>query len=382
MGNTQLCTPAPNNITPGSNQALITVEQMPALNGLVSTVDIPYTTVTICNPNTAQCIAVPHVLVDTGSFGLRILDSALTGLNLPPVTSSNIPLYECAYFINSFTFGAVVSGNIQLAGLTTTAPTSMQLIDSSGNNGPCNTAGSSNSGSQQALGANGIIGIGNLANDSLGASYYTSQNWSQVATPSSNSSGLVVNPVLQFSAPNNNGILITMPNINPYGTCSAYGTLSIGLNSTNLSGLTLLGTDHYGNINASVPAPGLYPGTTLTGSFIDSGSNEIFVDLTLSQFNAGSNSSPNYVYQPANPTPINFTLSNPANSAQSFGSSFTVTNPSNAFNNNYNAIPDYAGPENAQILDLGFPYFYGHSIAYLISGQSAAAYTGPMIGIQ
>lgn len=390
MGNgnyPQTCTPTPPNITLTTNQVLIAVEQMPALNGSESTINIPYTTVTVCNPNTAQCIAVPHVLVDTGSYGLRILDSALTGLNLPNVrsTSSNTPLYECAYFINNFTFGAIVSGNITLGNLSTTTPTSFQLIDTTGNNGPCNTSGSFNSGSQQALGANGIIGIGNLTDDSSGANYYTSQSptssWQLTATPSTNSSGLVVNPVLQFSSPNNNGTLMTMLPVSQ-SACSAYGTLSMGLGSNNLSGLTMIGTDQYGQINATVPTPGLYPGTTLTGSFVDSGSNEIFVDLTLKQSNFGNNSSPNYLYQPSNPTPISFTLSNPNNSAQSFQSSFTVTDPTSAFNNNFNAIPGYAGPENAKALDLGFPYFYGHSIAYLIAGQTASSYTGPMVGIQ
>ena len=371
------------------NQALITVEQMPSLNGLVNTIDMPYTTVTICNPNTSQCLAVPHVLVDTGSYGLRILDTALTGLNLPPVTSSSVPLYECAYFLNSFTFGAIVSGVIKLGNggsNLTTSPTSFQLIDSTGNNGPCSTAGSTNSGSQQALGANGIIGIGNLRSDSVGATYYTSQSptssWNQTTTPSTNASGLVVNPILQFSSPNNNGSLMTMLPISSYGACSTYGTLSVGLTSTNLAGLAVFGTDQNGLVNASVPAPGFYSGNTLAGSFVDSGSNEIFVDLALSQSNFGSNSSPDYLYNPNASTAVNFTLTNPNNINQSFSSHFTVTDPTSAFSNNYNAIPNYVGPENGRALDLGFPYFYGHSIAFLILGQTVASYTGPMIGIQ
>src|SRR4051812_33659215 len=43
-----------------------------------------FVSVTVCQPGTQNCQAVDHVLVDTGSFGLRLAASALqSGLALP-----------------------------------------------------------------------------------------------------------------------------------------------------------------------------------------------------------------------------------------------------------------------------------------------------------
>ena len=44
----------------------------------------PFATVTVCVPDTSDCQSVDHVLVDTGSAGLRLLGSALT-ISLPLV---------------------------------------------------------------------------------------------------------------------------------------------------------------------------------------------------------------------------------------------------------------------------------------------------------
>src|ERR1700756_1078527 len=50
-----------------------------------------FTTVTVCAPGTSNCQNINGVLVDTGSFGLRILSSALGTLNsaLPQRTGTN-----------------------------------------------------------------------------------------------------------------------------------------------------------------------------------------------------------------------------------------------------------------------------------------------------
>jgi len=47
-----------------------------------------FTSVTLCVPGTSNCQTVNDILVDTGSFGLRILASALT-LSLPGQTDAS-----------------------------------------------------------------------------------------------------------------------------------------------------------------------------------------------------------------------------------------------------------------------------------------------------
>src|SRR6476661_4239597 len=62
-----------------------------------------FTTVTVCAPGTSNCQPISGILVDTGSFGLRILSSALGTLNnsLPQQNdASGNPNVECAQFVD------------------------------------------------------------------------------------------------------------------------------------------------------------------------------------------------------------------------------------------------------------------------------------------
>ncbi len=59
----------------GSNIVTMTVGNGPS--GVQSTFNIPYTSVTICDPSSNQCATINNVLVDTGSSGW-IIKSVLT----------------------------------------------------------------------------------------------------------------------------------------------------------------------------------------------------------------------------------------------------------------------------------------------------------------
>ena len=65
-GTTPPVTPTVNNV-----QAVV-VDSGPTLNGQpIGANDELFTTVTICVPGTTTCQSIDHVLVDTGSSGLR-----------------------------------------------------------------------------------------------------------------------------------------------------------------------------------------------------------------------------------------------------------------------------------------------------------------------
>ncbi|MBC7620501.1 MAG: DUF3443 family protein, partial [Candidatus Saccharibacteria bacterium] len=93
-----------------------------------------YTDVTVCRPGSpAQCQTIKHVLVDTGSTGLRVLASALgPGLNLSPLPSARgLPLLNCAQFVdNTFTWGPVVAVDVML-GAKMARIVSIQLVGTS-----------------------------------------------------------------------------------------------------------------------------------------------------------------------------------------------------------------------------------------------------------
>jgi len=117
-------------ISPAVSNALsVTVDAGSAGTGY--NVNRLYTDVTICHPgSTTQCQTIDHVLVDTGSTGLRLLSSAMApALNLNPQTAtSGLPLLNCAQFIdNSFAWGPVATADIVMGGKTA-ASVPIQII--------------------------------------------------------------------------------------------------------------------------------------------------------------------------------------------------------------------------------------------------------------
>ena len=75
-----------------------------------------FTSVTVCVPGTNTCQTIDHILVDTGSSGLRLLSSVLT-IPLPPQNdSSGNPLDECPLILRGYAWGPVALADILLAG--------------------------------------------------------------------------------------------------------------------------------------------------------------------------------------------------------------------------------------------------------------------------
>ena len=117
-GSTQ--TVALTGTSSGSNTVPVSVNFGP--NGFSTTSNSYYngifTTVTVCQPGTSTCTAVPNVLVDTGSTGLRVLSSTISSLNLPQVSDgSGNNLYECFEFGSlAYTWGPISMATVQIGG--------------------------------------------------------------------------------------------------------------------------------------------------------------------------------------------------------------------------------------------------------------------------
>ena len=81
-----------------------------------------FTSVTVCVPSSSTCQTISDVLVDTGSYGLRLLSSAGGGaltLSLTPQNASNgNPVGECAGFVSGFTWGPIKMADVSMAGET------------------------------------------------------------------------------------------------------------------------------------------------------------------------------------------------------------------------------------------------------------------------
>src|SRR5579871_6987714 len=103
-------------VTSGNNVQPVMVNSGPTgnyANGI-------FTSVTVCMPSSSTCQTINGVLVDTGSYGLRLLSSAGGGaltMSLPQQNGSNgNPVGECAEFVSGFTWGPVVTADVQIAG--------------------------------------------------------------------------------------------------------------------------------------------------------------------------------------------------------------------------------------------------------------------------
>src|SRR5271168_5480417 len=108
--------PGPAPIPPATANVVAVIVDSGPSNNSVNTL---FTSVTVCVPgSTTSCQTIDHIQVDTGSFGLRILAPVLT-LTLPVETLANgNSLAECTEFVDGFSWGPIVTADLQIAGET------------------------------------------------------------------------------------------------------------------------------------------------------------------------------------------------------------------------------------------------------------------------
>ncbi len=369
-------TPPPSG---NANQVPVTVEQNPAISSYI-TANMPYVTVTVCN-GIGSCVTVPQVLVDTGSYGLRLFSSAIGGLSLTPMQSTanstkGEPIGECASFVSSALWGAVRMASVSIGSNTTTGQIPVQVVGDTtfapsttalaGGGTVCPNA-SPSAGAQQ-FGANGVLGVGLFAND--GQAYYACSGSTCTATKPPSQ---VLNPVAALPS-DNNGVVLTLPAVSSVQN-SVSGTLTFGVDTQTdnaLGGYTILPADSLGYITVTLNASS-YP-----KSYIDSGSNANFLVLPGSVPVEVNPPPPPGFYAP--PSPLTYTVSLSAGTA-SYGATVTVAKPSSE-PIGVAVFPYLASPSSSTLTqDLGLPFFYGRSIAYAINGASTAHGIGPYYAV-
>jgi len=366
---------------PLSNSTAIVVDSGPT--GINGSINIPYVSVTVCQPGTTTCQTIDHILLDTGSYGLRLLAPLDAALNLPAVkTPSGADAGECAKFISGYTWGAVRQADVKLAD-ETAAGISIQVIADSGANyaatpSSCSSAGNS-LGTLAALGAKGVLGVGlfkqdcgdSCARSALSGAYYACT--SNGCSASSMALALQVsNPVASFAV-NNNGVLVVLPSVGTAGLTSVSGTLIFGVNTqgnNSIAGETLYKTNNSGDFSTT------YKGKTYSASFIDSGSNGYFFsDSTIRTCSGGD------FYCPAS------TLSLSASNAAADGSASGVVNfnianlvqlASTISAAQVGGTVGITGTSAGNYFDWGLPFFYGRRVFVVFEGGAVNGKTGPL----
>lgn len=334
IGNTSatVCSATPEQLQPyggvSSGSASSVYMDNCATAGTLAAVNLPYISVNVCAPSGA-CAWIDHVLVDTGSVGLRLLADALppallASLPSTPVAGSTASVGECFQFVVSYMWGGVRTATVNLGG---TVPASGGAhngsVSGTGNifilNDPnvpatvpasCSTAAGIASPQAKAaidFGANGIIGIGMLPDDASNgaATYYQCLAGSCTLFPATTTTAAgtpppgaaVVNPLAAAhlsaaaitldAASTIHSHTVTYSNYGLPGFVNAsalVGTLSY------LSGPPTPSAKFYVNpysqrmpaqlSNGSASANFPTSTTTFAGAFMDSGSNAYFYTQT------------------------------------------------------------------------------------------------------
>ena len=390
----------------GGNTLSITVDGGP-ISG-VNYEDAAFASAKICVPgSTSSCVTVDHLLVDTGSVGIRVLAKALGTVSLPVETDgSGNNLNDCIQFAdNSFAWGLVESADVTLAGEVASDIPIHVLADPSG--GPssipntCNTGGPDDD-TLANLGTNGILGVGLEPVDCgeacdpsftvsppAGDPYYLcNASDSSCALALVSLANQVEHPVVAFPV-DNNGVIVKLPAPTSSTQASLSGSLifGIGTQSDNaLGSQTIFTTDGSGNFTTVFPTTG---GQTLSASFIDSGSNGIFfpdsaANVPVMQCSA-TGSAPKY-YCPTSTE--GFSATNAGNTNPSTGASagsgavsFSVDNAETLFATDSsdavmqnlagsNGVGPCVGGVGQCSFDWGLPFFFGRNVYVAIDGQA------------
>lgn len=346
-----------------------------------------FATVTICVPGTTTCQIVDHMLVDTGSMGVRVLEEVLT-LPLPNANAaSGEALAECLPFLDGSAWGPLKTADVRM-GSESAAGLTVHLIGENTFAMPSSCTGTAIT-DFTTLAANGILGVGIYRQDcgaacalsakspsNPGAYYACSGAVCQVASvPVAQQ---VWNPVVALPV-DNNGVIIQLPSVGPAGAPSVPGQLlfGIGTQANNVLGsATVIGIDRFGFFTTAFPVGG-----TSYSSILDSGSNAIFfldaATSNLKQCTGGLSS----FYCPAATTNLSTTVT--AANGAAVPVDFSVANISRQSNSAF-ALSNLAGPmlgypsdPTIPAFDWGLSFFFGRSVYTAIEGQPTDAGAGP-----
>ncbi|MBI0326679.1 DUF3443 domain-containing protein [Burkholderia plantarii] len=348
--------------------------------GVQNVINMPSVSVKVCAPGTATCQIIDNVLLDTASYGLRLVSTAASGVlgNLPAQTASNGgALAECGQFVSSFTWGSVRQADVTIGGLTASALPVQIIGDLGTSNVPTSCSnGSTSANTVAALGANGILGVGQAPFDcgiscvssTTFSNYYSCPSGGTCAATTVALNAQVANPVARLPS-NNNGVSVQL-NAPSGGT--ATGVLTLGVPSALPSGVTRLTTTTAGDLT------GTFQGRAISTAFFDTGSNAYFFDSTggASLPTCSRNTS---FYCPTANVNLTATLTDGSNN---LNLAFTIANAQTSFNTGAFAIANLGGPfgQNST-LDFGLPHFFGRTIYFGIDQRSIGGTQTPFVAL-
>ncbi len=341
----------------------------------------PCVSLTVCTPGTTACQTINDILLDTGSYGLRIFKSALNVSLVPVTNNSGATIAECVQYADgSSDWGPVQTASVIL-GNEPAVQVPIQVIDPAFGNAAQASCEHLDTSPAEA-GFNGILGIGSFAQDCGSRCASDGNNGIYYACSGSNCSGTEVplssqvqNPVALLPQ-DNNGVIVQLPNIPAEGSLSANGYLVLGIgtqsNNSPVTGtMTYLINDNpdsqqYGDISTS------FNGHTYD-SFLDTGSNGLFFTSPASLPNCAS---PNQEWFCPQSTQDFSATNTGATGSSSDAVSFQIGNFDSFITSTYNVSSEIGANPGGEF-DWGLPFFFGRNVYVGLEGKQSSLGTGP-----
>jgi len=353
-----------------------------------SAIDVAFATVTLCEPGSNNCQTIDHMLVDTGSVGVRVIESKVT-LKLPAANNtSGKPLAECIPFLSGTSWGPVKLADIKVGG-EMAANMRVHTVGTTTYPLPSDCTGTAINDSE-SLNANGILGVGPNTED-CGAScsrstgnagvYYecASTRAGGCAIAAASVANQVANPIAAFSVDNNGSFLqFPQPPVGGAPTLAGFLVFGIGTRANNqLGNAQVIPIDDYGEIVTTYPV-----GKTKYASFIDSGSNGYyFLSARVSNISQCTSGAFAGFYCPSSSTNLTASI---AGKSGDIPVTFTVANASK-FSVRNAALGELGAPLSGSFaadptmpgFDWGLPFHFGKTVFTAIEGKDTSAGKGP-----
>ncbi|MFM0030298.1 DUF3443 domain-containing protein [Paraburkholderia madseniana] len=375
--------PTVTNTSPSPQVVAANAVRVTVDSGVSNVPNMPFVSITICAPGTSQCQTIDHILVDTGSWGVRVFASQLpASMALPQQKDASGHLVaECMQFFDGYTWGSVKLADLQIAG-EKAASLPIQVIDPNYASVPsdCASVGASRN-TPGTLQANGILGIGvfkhdcgaNCVQQAVAGTYYGCSGTTCTSIPLAEALQ-VANPIPYF-ATDNNGSMLSLPTVSG-GAQSVSGQLVFGIGT---QANNALGSAQVIGVSASNGTfTTVQNGTTYSSSILDSGSTGLFFQTSALPTCASPNSA---YYCPVSTQSLSAMIQgvNGTTSAVNF-SVGNATTISQTYSGD-SALPLLAGPAfvTSSIFDWGLPFFYGRNVYAAVEQQTTPGGTGPYV---
>ncbi|MDQ5920195.1 MAG: hypothetical protein QG673_251 [Pseudomonadota bacterium] len=367
-----------NPITPPSS-AYISASVSPNYNsgGVCSNVNTPCVSVTVCEPSSpTSCVTINNVLIDSGSYGLRVFSTELgsVGSNLQTEsTDDGRTIAECVnYADGSANWGPVARAKIVIGSESTIDNIPMQIINSSFGTLPFACQNAADNSSPDSFGFNGVLGVGPLITD--GGDYYgcSDSTCTQTSIPVESE---VANPIAFLKTGHENGVTFEFTPVGSSGGSNAYGYAIYGVgtesdntpsSSVNIYPITI----QTSGVSITMPTTSndSYLANVSLG-FLDTGSNGLFFTDATGSIPLLSNT----WYNPT--TSLTLSVSN-----NGIPLSFSIANASALFatsNSAFNNLGGTLGSSMSQYLDYGLPFFLGNTVYICFNGKTCSGESGP-----